>query len=318
MRIAFLFSFLATFISQAAFADGARIAFSAYRDGAWQVYVMDEPKATPKRIHDGSRGDASAPRLSPTGDEIAYEVQGIGIYVCETRRPTQCETVRSPRGTAVRPRWIAHPKADPKRPWLAFVQYSAGPGTEDAELALYDRKATRVFLTQTGIQDYPAPDPSGRFLVYTSGHTVGLRQAGVEVFQQLWRIDLQSGLSRQLLISQRKDIQPEWHPNGEKIAFASDRVVSGQGRKQARLQPDTSNFKIFTARADGSELNQVTEDGVSSLWPAWSPDGKELMYTRVHEGKHRLYIVNPSTGKSRQFVPFSNDSSIEVRDADWR
>ncbi|MDH5505731.1 MAG: serine/threonine-protein kinase [Anaerolineae bacterium] len=59
--------------------------------------------------------------------------------------------------------------------------------------------------------------------------------------------------------------------SGGLIAFVSNRV-------------DAKIFQIYTMRADGSDVRQLTFDIVSKSQPAWSPDGKQLLYA-AHGGR---------------------------------
>ena len=60
-------------------------------------------------------------------------------------------------------------------------------------------------------------------------------------------------------------VTPYPSPDGAFIAFASAR----SGRSH-----------IWVMRADGSEARQVTQGDVSACFPAWSPDGTELVFVR--------------------------------------
>ena len=58
------------------------------------------------------------------------------------------------------------------------------------------------------------------------------------------------------------DTDPAWSPDGESIAFASDRSGGGQ---------------VYLMNADGSDQDQLTSDGASN--PAWSPDGGKIAFS---------------------------------------
>ena len=112
---------------------------------------------------------------------------------------------------------------------------------------------------------------------YTSGHTVSLHKGGVQVIQQIWIMDLETGTAQQLILSNAQDIQPDWSPSGQQIAFASDR---------------TDQFEIWMVNADGSGLRQITSGPGAKTWPAWSPDGKAIMFTLMQDGHQRLWIID--------------------------
>jgi eukaryotic-like serine/threonine-protein kinase len=64
---------------------------------------------------------------------------------------------------------------------------------------------------------------------------------------------------------------------GGLIAFVSNRE-------------NTSVFQIYTMQSDGSNLQQLTFGGVSKSQPAWSPDGKTLLFVTAGGGNLGLDI----------------------------
>lgn len=76
---------------------------------------------------------------------------------------------------------------------------------------------------------------------------------------------------------------PAWSPDGTKIAF----VVYPERRKSSQ---------IFTAKADGSNVKQLTEGPHYNWTPRWSPDGKQLVDNPdnfVKNGGHRdIYLMD--------------------------
>lgn len=56
---------------------------------------------------------------------------------------------------------------------------------------------------------------------------------------------------------------PDWSPDGRRIAF-----VSNHDTKSAA-------FQLYTINADGTDLRRLTNDpSYMDMNPAWSPDGK--------------------------------------------
>ncbi len=86
--------------------------------------------------------------------------------------------------------------------------------------------------------------------------------------------------------SSRKDTLPSFSPNGEAVAFTSNR----SGRPE-----------IWIAKQDGSEARRVTEKGQLYSKPEWSPDGNSLAYVSA-SSKGRSLTIAPIAGGSPKIV----------------
>jgi Tol biopolymer transport system component len=100
-----------------------------------------------------------------------------------------------------------------------------------------------------------------------------------------------SGL-RNLTADGADNLDPEWSPTGDRIAFSSRR---------------TGQERIWTIAVDGSDRRTVTRDGEApdhqEFHPSWSPDGSEIVFERwggadAREGAD-IYIASVTTGTTR-------------------
>lgn len=106
-------------------------------------------------------------------------------------------------------------------------------------------------------------------------------------------------------------LMPAWSPDGAQIAFASTRSYEVQ--QQGGRQEVDGGFELWVMGADGSDPQRITggpED--QSLYPAWSPDGKQLAFMEITD-EVRIMVQEPVDGaqasnvtasvEGRQFTP---------------
>jgi Tol biopolymer transport system component len=73
------------------------------------------------------------------------------------------------------------------------------------------------------------------------------------------------------------DFQPAWSPDGQHIAFRSDRDA----------QPE-----VYVMNADGSNQTRLTTDPGEDVQPSWSPDGMRIAFASTRNGAHDIYVMN--------------------------
>jgi TolB protein len=84
---------------------------------------------------------------------------------------------------------------------------------------------------------------------------------------------------RQLTDNDVPDLYPAWSPDGEEIAFSSDR---------------DGDSEIFIMNTDGSGVRQLTDNDVPDLYPLWSPDGEEIAFFGEFEKLLRMHKIHRS------------------------
>jgi len=142
--------------------------------------------------------------------------------------------------------------------------------------------ASFIQLTdQPGQEIYPSLSPDGKSFVYAS------RASGNwDIYSQRVGGKNPVNLTKE---STAEDTQPAFSPDGERVAFRSERDGGG----------------IFVMGATGENVKRVTDSGYN---PAWSPDGSEIVYASStsdiqHQLRSQLFVVNVSTGEKRLITP---------------
>ncbi|HKZ77953.1 MAG TPA: CHRD domain-containing protein [Pyrinomonadaceae bacterium] len=73
------------------------------------------------------------------------------------------------------------------------------------------------------------------------------------------------------------DTSPVWSPDGNKIAFQSNR---------------NGNYEIYVINADGSNAVRLTNNIDFDVLPSWSPDGNKLAFQRGINAEAEIYVMN--------------------------
>ena len=92
----------------------------------------------------------------------------------------------------------------------------------------------------------------------------------------LFRIDYDGNNLVQLTDSTYSEIDPDWSPDGSKIAYSSEQ---------------TGLWEIYVMDADGIAPLQLT--GLGNCYaPQWSPDGSLIAFYREQGGLTQIYLMN--------------------------
>ncbi|MFN8563106.1 MAG: hypothetical protein U0703_16195 [Anaerolineae bacterium] len=97
----------------------------------------------------------------------------------------------------------------------------------------------------------------------------------------------------QLTFNAVDDQNPQWSPDGERIAFDS---LRGDWRG------------IFVMDADGGRQLRLTEESYAAMMPAWSSDGSQIVYSRWTHNGADIYIMN-SEGSGQVKVVDGEDAA---------
>ncbi|HKI44110.1 MAG TPA: S9 family peptidase [Balneolales bacterium] len=120
----------------------------------------------------------------------------------------------------------------------------------------------------------------------------------------IYVFDLSNDSLRQITSGPYRDSDPVWSPDGSKIAFVSNRSADPDHNY------DTDIWTVDPNNTDkGVQIDQLTTNPGSDISPAWSPDGKYIVYVTDTQPKliwyatNDLAIIPASGGKPHLLAP---------------
>ncbi len=83
------------------------------------------------------------------------------------------------------------------------------------------------------------------------------------------------------------DRYPRWSPDGQRIAFESNR---------------NGNWDIFVMSVEGAPVTQVTDQTSNERFPTWHPSGNRLLFSSDRSGTLELYEVDLESVETEKLV----------------
>jgi Tol biopolymer transport system component len=96
-------------------------------------------------------------------------------------------------------------------------------------------------------------------------------------------------------------------PSGRRIVYASTHAAGPAcppppDRSQGYVWPLYPSWDIYTADADGSNLNRLTDNDTYDAECAVSPDGRHIVFTSLRDGDLDLYVMDPDGRNVRRLT----------------
>ncbi|MCI0490811.1 MAG: DPP IV N-terminal domain-containing protein [Blastocatellia bacterium] len=324
--------------------DGRRIAFVRITENEAAIWIMPALGGPETKLIDCDPDSVPSLSWSPDGEWLAYSGRDsarepysiflVSVESLEKRKITLPPALH--QGDSL-------PAISPDGRMLAFKRTSI-MGIDDIYLVLITggeaRRVTFDNLKITGL-DWT---PDGESLIYSSnwagnfslwripaegGTPEGVPGVGLDAYNlsvsrrgnrlaymhwivdtNVWRIcsptaDASDRSPTQLLSSTRWDSNPQYSPDGKRIAFASMRSGSPE---------------IWVSDSDGLNPVQMTANGGPfTSAPRWSPDGGRIVFESRVGGNADVHIIDAAGGTPRRLTEDASDELAPSwsRDGRW-
>ncbi|MDX1646954.1 MAG: amidohydrolase family protein [Longimicrobiales bacterium] len=266
--------------------DGARVAFSSDRSGSYDIWELTLASGRLRRLTDDP-GNEYTPAYGPEGRRVAYAADGDRSGVWVERGGDDLQVSDAGGGDAYAPSW------SPDGETLAFVRIDAGASsllTVDAQGRSRSRAVTGE--DQDVFPFRSAWTEDGR-LLYTADGGIRSRPASggaedVVAFTAVVSLDRPTYRKRLRAFEEegprpvRGIVSPSHSPDGRTVAF----VALG----------DLWSMPV------GGTPRRLTDDAFVEVDPAWSPDGRSIVYGSDRDGDVQLYLRDLASGAERRLT----------------
>jgi dipeptidyl aminopeptidase/acylaminoacyl peptidase len=266
----------------------------------------------------------SDPHFSPDGSVIAYVKTTIDQK--QNRRQNTIWTIAA-NGTLPPVRLITVPQSASSPRWspdgraIAFVMTAPAPGDRADEIQraqvwtvrISGGEPKRMTTLVNGVTAFQWSPDSKRLVCVSRSGPSDLQKSPSDVRHykhlsykfndsgwfddkrtHLWIVDVETGAAKQITDGQDwNDSDPQWSPDGTRIAFVSDRT--GKAFDEGR------NSDVWVIDANGGPLTKISSREEPDNSPRWSPDGQTIAYVGATEERAhpKVWLAPAGGGPSR-------------------
>jgi Tol biopolymer transport system component/predicted Ser/Thr protein kinase len=267
--------------------------------GANGIFLIPAERGERRRVTSNSVSVDHSPAFSPDGRFLAY-ASCSGLYSCDVHL-LELGADFSLKG---QPRRLTHQGA-------SILGVAWTPDGRSLVYAASRDAGVNPYLWRVPVSGAAKPERlelAGSQVRHPAIARVGKRLAHVQggPDADIWRFEA-GGPANNFISSTLRDDNPQFSPDGKRIAFASSR--SGGGNE------------IWVGSQDGSHPVQLTDGlGRHQGTPRWSPDGRWITFDSQGEDGHwDIYLIDAAGGQPRRLTPYPSDESVTSwsRDGKW-
>ena len=212
----------------------------------------------------------------------------------------------TPRRLTMDPGLDYNPAIAPDGRWIVFT--SERNGSPDLYALDLQNPSVPTQLTKSpAMEDAAAFSPDGRRLLFVSTES-GNPDIKVMPFAPE-SPDAAAGKATNLTNHPAGDYQPAFSPDGQWIAFSSNRDT-GRAQSTSAAVPGTYQASdVYVMHADGTGVQRLTRHEGWDGSPAWTPDGQAIGFYSEQEGEPRIFRMNRD-GSASQSISTKGETAL--------
>ena len=276
--------------------DGKELVFASDRSGRYALYVLTLASGAVRLLVD-TEGQDGEPMWSPDGQRVAFSSSGR-ICVVDVAAPGDVRVVAAGPGASA-PAWSPQGR-------LSWRQVAGTPR---------DLQSSRLMVDGVAVSDadedvFPVPAiwlQDGE-LLYTADGQIRRRRLGPG-----------GGVVGHIPFQAAVRVTAQRPPLRRRRDFDSMRPRRVKGIAFPALSPDARQLafgalgQLWLLQVGDPQPRALTHDSSAKLGPAWSPDGRQLVYACDRSGSLQLWLHELASGQARQLT----HADLPLKQAAW-